>query len=54
MKNFDKKARAYALKSEIVIRKAYKVRDIFNNSSLRIVSMIPGDREVAGCFNFYS
>ena len=32
-------------------QKAYKSSNIQNISNLRIVSMIPGDREVAGCFN---
>ena len=30
----------------------FKPLIINNNSNLRIVSMIPGDRKVAGCFNF--
>lgn len=34
--------------------KAYKVRVHWNISNLRIVSMSPGDREVAGCFFFLS
>ena len=32
--------------------KIYKSSKIVNISNLRIVSMIPGDRKVAGCFNF--
>ncbi len=32
--------------------KFYKGSSSNNNSNLRIVSMIPGDRKVAGCFNF--
>ena len=30
--------------------KIYKVRTLTDISNLRIVSMIPGDRKVAGCF----
>ena len=30
----------------------FKPLIINNNSNFRIVSMIPGDRKVAGCFNF--
>lgn len=32
----------------------YKQEYIISISNLRIVSMIPGDREVAGCFIFSS
>ena len=32
--------------------KAYKSMTSLNISNLRIVSMIPGDRKVAGCFNY--
>jgi hypothetical protein len=35
-------------------QKFYKQEDTINISNLRIVSMIPGDREVAGCFIFSS
>jgi hypothetical protein len=35
-------------------QKAYKSQNIKNISSLRIVSMIPSDRKVAGCFSFSS
>ena len=34
------------------LQKAYKEDRAMNISNLRIVSMIPGDRKVAGCFNF--
>ena len=33
-------------------RKVYKFKEIARISNLRIVSMIPGDRKVAGRFNF--
>jgi len=33
-------------------QKAYKPKKAEDNNNLRIVSMIPGDRKVAGCFNF--
>ncbi|MFC1666159.1 hypothetical protein ACFLZF_00385 [Nanoarchaeota archaeon] len=33
--------------------KFYKVNDINKISNSRIVSMIPGDLLVAGCFNFF-
>ena len=33
-------------------KKVYKHHKIIDISNLRIVSMIPGDREVAGCFIF--
>jgi hypothetical protein len=32
-------------------RKAYKLVDVTKSSNLTIVSMIPGDLRVAGCFN---
>jgi len=35
-------------------QKAFKWFSINKDSNLRIVSMIPGDRKVAGCINFYS
>jgi len=35
------------------IRKVYKFWEINNISDLWIVSMIPGDRKVAGCFNSF-
>ena len=34
--------------------KIYKLKRMKNISSLRIVSMIPGDLTVAGCFNFFN
>jgi len=34
-------------------QKTYKLNIINIISSLRIVSMIPGDRKVARCFNFF-
>ena len=34
-------------------QKAYKPKKAEDNNNLRIVSMIPGDREVAGCFIFF-
>lgn len=33
-------------------QKPYKILNVKDNSNLWIVSMIPGDRKVAGCFNF--
>ena len=33
-------------------RKPYKLTRLNNISNLRIVSMIPGDLRVAGCFNY--
>ncbi len=39
---------------EIFKQKFYKQENAVNISNLRIVSMIPGDREVAGCFIFSS
>lgn len=35
-------------------RNTYKFENTKNVSNLRIVSMIPGDRKVAGCFNFFN
>ena len=35
---------------ELSIRKVYKFWELNNLSNLGIVSMIPGDRMVAGCF----
>ena len=34
-------------------RKIYKFQKRENISNLMIVSMIPGDRKVAGCFDFF-
>ena len=34
--------------------KIYKYLELIYFSSLQTVSMIPGDRKVAGCFNFSS
>ncbi len=33
-------------------RKVYKYQEIINISSLRTVTIFPGDRKVAGCFNY--
>ncbi|MEK6915036.1 MAG: hypothetical protein AABW89_00645 [Nanoarchaeota archaeon] len=42
------------LRLKIQDSKSYKPISLNNNSSLQTVSMIPGDRKVAGCFNFSS
>jgi len=42
------------MKYILVNTNIYKVLFFFSLSSLWAVSMIPGDREVAGCFNFSS
>ena len=34
-------------------QKIYKDKTTKSYSNLRIVSMIPGDQMVAGCFNFF-
>ena len=39
--------------SNLVRRKVYKLKSHNTINNLQIVSMIPGDREVAGCFNFF-
>ena len=36
--------------NKITFQKLYKQKYVFNINNLRIVSMIPSDRKVAGCF----
>ena len=50
-KHCPKESRAWVARGiKETIRKLYKSRLFLSNSNLRIVNMLPGDREVAGCF----
>lgn len=48
----EKRNKMIIKKRGLETRKVYKSKEDFSISNLRIVSMTPGNRKVAGCFNF--